>query len=122
MKKKFSTYDELVNDVKAMEPVELNDIDYFDSVPDPAFEVIDKIIQRLPNVWKDDLDWMEVEIATNGDELLFKHEVDCEKFADLLDNHVFGTTECHTGYYDPYEDAKSGETDANSGWYYIDWD
>lgn len=36
--------------------------------------------------WKDDLDWTEVEAATNGDELPFKYEYD-----------------------DPYEDAISGE-------------
>ena len=114
--------DDLINELNHMEPNPLTDEEYFDSIPDPAWDVIQSIINRVPNIYKDNMDWTDVEIATNGDELLFRYEYDCERFADALDDHVFGYAECHTGYYDPYEDARSGETDENTGWYYIDWD
>lgn len=114
--------EELIKELSKKKPIVFEDNMYFDGCLDPAWRVIQDVIDRLPNVFKDDFDWMEIEIATNGDELLFKYESDCELFANILDKHVFGFNECHTGYYDPYEDAKSGETDANSGWYYIDWD
>lgn len=111
---------ELIKEIAQMEPIaDLEDEDYG---MDPAFDVIQNIIDRLPNVWKDDLDWTTVEIATNGEEILLKYYLDCENLADALDNHVFGYAACHTGYYNPYEDARSGETDANSGWHYIDFE
>lgn len=108
---------DIIKKLEAAEPV--ND-DYEDL--NAPWNIIQSIIDDLPNVWKDDLDWTEVEAATNGDELLFKYEADCERVADAIDDYVFGYGESHTGYYDPYEDAKSGETDANTGWYYIDFD
>ena len=114
--------DDLLKEISQMQPVDLYDKDYFDSKPDQTWNVIQSIIDRVPNIYKDDLEWLDVEIATNGDEFLFNSEFDCERFADALDKHVFGYTECHIGYYDPYEDARSGETDENSGWYYIDFD
>ena len=114
--------DDLLKEIKQMMPVVFSVLDYFSNKPDPAWNVIQSIIDRVPNIYKDDLEWLDVEIATNGDELLFNSEFDCERFADALDKHIFGFTECHTGYYDPYEDAISGETDENSGWYYIDFD
>lgn len=114
--------EDFIRELSEINPVDFTVEMYFNGEPDPAWDIIQKIIDQLPNVFKDNLEWMDVEIATNGDELLFKYESDCERFADVLDDHVFGTTECHTGYYDPYEDYRSGEYDANSGWYYIDWD
>ena len=112
------SFEELIKELENQEPIIFD----YDDNPDPAWDTIQSIIDRLPNVYKDDIDWTKIEIATNGDEFLFKYESDCEMFANVLDDHVFGCAECHTGYYDPYEDARSGEMDANSGWYYIDWD
>ena len=109
---------DLIKELKQMKPISHDEWDGFK----PAWDIIQSIIERVPNVYKDDLEWLDVEIATNGDEFLFRHEIDCERFADELDAHVFGYTECHTGYYDPYEDALNGETDENTGWYYIDFD
>ena len=87
-----------------------------------AWEFIQGLIDKLPNVWKHDVDWAEIEVATNGDELLFRFESDCEYVADLLDYYLFECNECHTGYYDPEEDKRDNCVDANTGWYYIDWD
>lgn len=87
-----------------------------------AWEYIDKIANRLPDVWKHDVEWPEIEIATNGEEILFKYDRDCERIADLLDTYVFGSRECHTGYYDPVEDERDDCVDANTGWHYINWD
>ena len=116
---------ELVAELEAMEPVyndELAEDDDYDDYMTDAWDVLDSIINRLPNVWNNDFDTSGVEIATNGYELLFKYECDCERIADLLDEKVFCCPETHTGYYNPEEDERSGETDANTGWYYIDWD
>lgn len=113
---------DLIEELELMKPVYLTEEQYFDNVPDPAWNVIQNIFDRIPNIYEDDMEWLDVEIATNGDELLFKHENDCERFADVLDEHVFGYTECHIGYYDPKEDERSGEVDGNTGWYYIDFD
>lgn len=87
-----------------------------------AWEFIQGLIDKLPNVWQHDVDWTEIKVATNGDELLFKYESDCEYVADLLDWCLFDSDECHTGYYDPEEDERDNCVDANTGWYYIDWD
>lgn len=94
---------------------------YYNDLNEP-WNVIQSVIDVLPNVLKDDIDWTEIEIATNGDVFLLRYGADCERFADALDEHVFGSKECHTGYYDPFEDAQGGETDELTGWYYIDWD
>lgn len=115
--------EDLINELKQMSPVvDLSEDVDLDYAMNPAWEIIQNIIDRVPNIYKDDMEWLDVEIATNGDELLFHYETDCERFADVLDDYVFGFVECHTGYYDPEEDEKSGETDENTGWYYIDWD
>ena len=110
----LDVYD-LERELKDMTPVEGDEDQLFDL----AWERICDIMNRLPNVWKDDLEWLEVDVATNGDELLFKYRRDCEKIADLLDSNVFGWAESHTGYYDPDEDARDNCVDANTGWYYI---
>ena len=110
--------EDLLKELDKIEPVDLD----FDDNLDPAWNVIQDIIDRLPNVYEQNLGDTSVEISTNGDELLFRSELDCERVADALDEHVFGFRECHTGYYDPEEDKRSGETDENTGWFYIDWD
>ena len=108
----------LINKMKEIENplVDSKDDDYG---MDAAWEYVNVIIKSLPNVFTDDTD--NAMIATNGDELLFRKESDCERFADALDKYVFGFAECHTGYYDPQDDMRSDEVDENTGWYYIDW-
>lgn len=56
---------------------------------------------------------------TDGSEILFKDEDDAEYFADFLEILGF---DAHTGYYDPEEDARNGETNDHTGWYYVDID
>ena len=90
-----------------------------------AFEFIQKIIDQLPDVWDINNpvdDWTKIDLATNGNELLFKYEADCWRIADLLDKKVFCYPESDTGYYDPDEDERYDCVDPNTGWYYIDWD
>ena len=114
--------EDLLKEIEAMEPQILSDDEYLAGKEDPSWKVIDNLINRVPNIYKDDLEWLDVEIATDGDELLFRYESDCERFADALDDHVFGCHECHTGYYDPEEDERSNEVDEHTGWYYVDFD
>lgn len=56
---------------------------------------------------------------TDGSEFLFENEGDAEYFADFLEILGFDT---YTGYYDPEEDARNGETNDHTGWYYVDAD
>ena len=82
--------EDLLKEINQMEPAEFTEDDYFSNKSDSAWDVIQSIIDRVPNIYKDDLEWLDVEIATNGDELLFRYETHCERFADALDKHVFG--------------------------------
>lgn len=61
---------------------------------------------------------------TNGSEILCPTETECEIVADFLEDLFagYGEIKMHTGYYDPDEDRRSGETDDNTGFYYIDFD
>lgn len=87
-----------------------------------AIAFINSVFNNLPNVKKHDIEWMDIEVSTNGDEFLFRYENDCENVADLLDQYLFKYSECHTGYYNPEEDKRSNCEDSNTGWYYINWD
>lgn len=64
---------------------------------------------------------ISVDLWTDGTEILCRTEALADMIADGLDK-IAGTPESHTGYYDPFEDARSGETDDHTGWYYIDFD
>ncbi len=61
---------------------------------------------------------------TDGEEILCLEEEDCESVAnlleDVLDQH--STMVVKTGYYDPEEDARNGETNDHTGFYYIDFE
>jgi len=61
---------------------------------------------------------------TNGNEILCPSETDCEIIAEFLRDlfREYSNIDVHTGYYDPFEDARSGEQDDNTGFYYIDFD
>ena len=111
----------MLDGINDAEVAEYNEEDDFGK----AFEFIQKIIDQLPDVWDINNpvdDWTKIDLATNGDELLFKYEADCDRIADLLDKKVFCYPESHTGYYDPEEDERCDCVDPNTGWYYIDWD
>lgn len=110
--------DDYIKQIERIEPLHTYDGDELD----PAWSIIQMIMDSVPNIYKEDFEYDDTEIATNGIEFLFKYEADCERFADALDRHVFNCRECHTGYYDPIEDEANGETDANTGWYYVDFD
>lgn len=61
---------------------------------------------------------------TNGNEILCPTELECEILADFLEDVLreVSITTVKTGYYDPYEDARNGEQDDNTGFYYIDFE
>lgn len=61
------------------------------------------------------------EVWTDGTEILCADEATAERIADMLDA-IAGSPESHTGYYDPFEDAQSGEVDDRTGWWYVDFD
>lgn len=60
-------------------------------------------------------------IWTDGTEILCAYEDMAEKIADILDA-ISGEPEAHTGYYDPFEDARDGCVDDHTGFYYVDFD
>lgn len=99
-------------------PLYDTDSDYNNKV----WEFLETIFDQIPNIYRHDIEWSDIMVATNEEEFLFRYENDCEHIADLLDKYLFGCYETHTGYYDPDEDEKSGETDENTGWYYLDFD
>lgn len=49
--------------------------------------------------------------------IISKDEAAANRVADMLDSMGFDAT---TGYFDPVEDARSGEVDSLTGYYYID--
>lgn len=55
-------------------------------------------------------------IRSDGEQLLTETEELANALADLIDL----VDDCQTtGYYDPEEDAKSGEVDEYTGYYYV---
>ena len=57
------------------------------------------------------------EVWQDGNEILSKSEEVVERMADMLE--VMGFDEVSTGYYDPADDAASGEVDDHTGYYYV---
>jgi len=60
------------------------------------------------------------EVWTDGTEILCAHEDVAEKIANILDA-ITGCQESHTGYYDPFEDARDGSVDDHTGFCYVDF-
>ena len=56
------------------------------------------------------------DIWTNGDDILCDSETVANSIADFLDSIGF---EAVTGYFDHEEDTRSNETDACTGYYYV---
>lgn len=76
--------------------------------------VWDFITSRLPTSPEDAANgiWYE------GDDIMCKTEAQADTVADLLealDDEVLVTT----GFFDPEEDARNGETDRLTGWHYV---
>lgn len=70
-------------------------------------------------------DYSDGEVWSDGDELLCKTESAADAISDLLWQLYQSQGEDvlpHTGYYDPKEDVRSGETDRYTGWWYVDLD
>ena len=56
--------------------------------------------------------------AKDGDEILCESGLVCDGIADLFDA-IYGEPTVNTGYYDPDEDERNGETDERTGYYYV---
>lgn len=56
-------------------------------------------------------------IRSDGEQLLTETEELANALADLID--LVDDCQTITGYYDPEEDAKSGEVDEYTGYYYV---
>ena len=64
-------------------------------------------------------------IWSNGSEILCKTEDVADALADMLECMYEAQGEdilVNTGYYDPVEDERSGETDRYTGWWYVNID
>lgn len=59
---------------------------------------------------------------TDGSIILCPSEYDCECLACFLEDAFREISNCsiNTGYFDPFEDAKSGEQDDFTGFWYIE--
>ncbi len=75
--------------------------------------VFDTIFEALP---KKPPEPPEIGLWAHGEEILCGTEELANAIADLLDAVGYDAT---TGYYDPDEDAKAGETDELTGWWYV---
>lgn len=56
--------------------------------------------------------------SKDGDEILCENGNIAEHIADLFDA-VYGEPVVNTGYYDPDEDERNGETDERTGYWYV---
>jgi len=74
-------------------------------------ELLGKLVELLPH--EDARIW-----AHDGDEILCETEQTAETIADLFDA-LYGEETVNTGYYDPVEDERNGETDCRTGYYYV---
>lgn len=80
--------------------------------------VFAEFAEALP---KDPPEPIAVDLWTDGVEILCRTEALAEQIANAVDR-IAGEQCAHTGYYDPFEDARNGETDDHTGWYYVDYD
>lgn len=62
-----------------------------------------------------------VDLWSDGSQIMCRTEALADQIANALET-ISGEHEAHTGYYDPFEDARSGETDNHTGWWYVDFD
>lgn len=74
-------------------------------------ELLSKLVELLPH----DEAWIW---AYDDDEILCDTGQTAETIADLIDA-MYGCETANTGYYDPEEDERNGETDRRTGYYYV---
>lgn len=70
-------------------------------------------------------DYSEGDVWGVGDEILCRTESAADAIADLLESLYRADGEealVRTGYYDPVEDERNGETDRFTGWWYVNVD
>lgn len=58
---------------------------------------------------------------SDGDMFFVNSEDMADAVADVFDA-MFGESTCHTGFYDPVEDERNGETCDTTGMWYVDYD
>lgn len=91
---------------------------YGENIGVAAFNLLCERLQESPQkVWNQSIPCPLIEAGS--DTIYCKNELVIETIAE-----IFGVLGCdvHTGYYDPEEDARSGETDERTGCYYVDID
>lgn len=70
-------------------------------------------------------DYSDGDIWSTGDEILCKTESAADTLAEMLECLYRAQNEevlVNTGYYDPEEDARNGEMDRYTGWWYVNID
>lgn len=70
-------------------------------------------------------DYSEGSVWATGDEILCRTESAADAIADLIESLYRADGEealVRTGYYDPVEDERNGETDRFTGWWYVNVD
>lgn len=72
-----------------------------------------QLCAALPNESSPDSDYW----TTGTDEILSKDQQAIDFLADMFDE-MYGEGTVNTGYYDPVEDARNGEVDCYTGYYY----
>lgn len=88
-----------------------NTMDILDELLKEA-SVWDWIAERFPKSPEEAKDG----IWYDGDQFLCRTEAQADGVADWMD--IIAGVETATGYYDPEEDERNGETNRYTGWYY----
>ena len=86
---------------------------------------VDKLLKEmanmLPNInsnMSDEFKSSHFLTSKDGMEILSTNECEVEALANLFDQ-LYGEGTVNTGYYDPIEDKRNGETDEYTGLYYV---
>lgn len=96
--------------------------DYEEHIYDNVFQCfLSTLPLNPPEVDLGDVSIILEPIWTDGTEILCRTEDIADRVAKMLDA-IAGSPESHVGYYDPYEDARSGEVDDHTGFWYVDFD
>ena len=99
-------------------------VDFLDKIeevlkPKHAINWFNIIADRLPDYSDEDV-W-----CNNGDEIMCRSSDAADAIADLIESLYRSqdeTVTIVTGYYDPEEDERNGETDRCTGWWYVNMD
>ena len=85
-------------------------------------QIVKAITDMLPTIYDSCVtdEYKATHFVTDPDrtEILSSDESEVEALANLFDQ-LYGEGTCNTGYYDPVEDGRNGETDAYTGLYYV---